>query len=71
MNDFWTGVISGLVTSCICWIVKEVFDYFRYYKGSKYSGTWVNEILDESNQVIKKDIATIKHNKKRTVLPVV
>ncbi len=64
MNDFWIGIISGLATSFICWLTKEVIKYFKYYKGSKYSGIWINEILDESNQIIKRDIATIKHNKR-------
>lgn len=64
MNDFWIGVTSGLATSFICWLIKELFDYYKYYKGSKYGGIWINEIFDENNQIIKRDIATIKHNQK-------
>lgn len=64
MEQFIVGVISGIVASFICWFAKTTYQYFRYYKNSKYRGTWINEIFDENNQVIKRDITTIKHNQR-------
>lgn len=64
MDQFIVAMISGLAVSFIGWSVKTLYQYFKYYKGSKYSGTWKDEIYDEKGQVVKRDIFTIKHNKR-------
>lgn len=63
MNEFIMSCIGALVVSFIGWVAKTTYQYFRYYKGSKYSGTWKDEIYDENGTVVKKDVFTIKHNK--------
>lgn len=64
MFNYIVGVISGITASLIWWLIQSMYTYFKFYKNSKYRGIWINEIFDEDNQVIKRDIAKIKHNLK-------
>ncbi len=64
MKEFIDSIIGALIVSFLCWLVKTLYQYFRYYRNSKYSGTWKDEIFDENGQVVKQDIFTIKHNKR-------
>lgn len=64
MKEFIMSCVGALIVSFLGWLTKSVYQYFRYYRNSKYSGEWRDEIYNERNQIIKKDIIVLRHNKR-------
>lgn len=56
-----SGVIASLIAGLVMWIVGKIVITFQ--ERSDFSGKWLCCIYDQNN-IIKKDIIQIKHNKK-------
>ncbi len=65
------GVVASVVFAAMTYCLNKLRVWYFYYRNSKYSGTWVDEIYDteafkERNEriVVKRDEYTLVHNKR-------
>lgn len=61
-QDFILGVIASLVAAFIIWIIKQIFIWLQ--ERSDFNGKWETCLYNDKNNIIKKDITNVKHNKK-------
>lgn len=60
--NYINGIITSLIAALIIWFVKVIF--ISIQEKSDFSGKWINRLYNKDDNIIKKDIIQIKHNKK-------
>lgn len=61
-TEQWGGMLGGLLTTFVIFLIKIIFDHLRS-SSSEYTGRWMDTIFDaETGEVVKVDIWNIKFN---------
>lgn len=60
LDNLWTEILLAIILNLIGWAIAQL----SAFVGSKYTGTWQDEIFDPTGQnIIKRDEYKLRHNR--------
>lgn len=66
-KENWIGILvsiaTGVLVTILCSFFKEIYDKFRLYGRSKFTGYWETHILDKQGNILKIDYCELQHNR--------
>ena len=62
VNSFVFGVATSLVGTFIVWCIKKII--ISIQERSDFNGQWETCLYDENDQVVKRDLTKVRHNRR-------
>lgn len=62
--SFISGILASIIAALIIDVIKEIV----IYKRAPFTGEWVDEICDQSGNVVKVDEYKLKQNKRNNII---
>lgn len=62
VNSFVFGVATSLVGTFIAWCIKRII--ISVQERSDFNGQWETCLYDENDQIVKRDLTKVRHNRR-------